>query len=143
MPTYWEKLQDPRWQKKRLEAMEKSDFCCEICGDSGSMLQVHHKEYFKGHEPWEYGVNQLAVLCKSCHENQHSSVDYYKVLGSFLDVDGPFSRESVAFMSMGFIGYSYKETLDLFDCEDQKYLKILHEAGVKAKEHYFKGLRDA
>lgn len=133
MSNYWQKLQDPRWQKLRLEAMQKSDFCCEMCGNSESMLQVHHKEYFKGHEPWEYDIEQLAVLCKECHENHHSSKDLYKIIGSYLPVDGPKSRDSVAFMILGFIGYSYQESLNIYKSEDFKYLKKLHEAGCIAR----------
>ena len=134
MANYWEKLKDPRWQKLRLKAMEKQDFSCEICGDSESTLNVHHKEYFKGNEPWEYDLNQLAVLCEFCHENHHASLDLYKTIGSFLDLDGPFSREHIAFMNLGFLGYSYQDSLEIANSKDWKYLQNLHNAGVKARK---------
>jgi len=69
--TYAEKLKDPRWQKKRLEVLSDAEFQCELCGDTESTLHVHHKQYIKGHDVWEYERQQLACLCESCHENQH------------------------------------------------------------------------
>lgn len=138
MTTYWEKLQDPRWQKKRLEAMQAKEFVCEVCFDGESMLQVHHKEYFTGRNPWEYDLNQLAVLCKNCHENHHSSMDMYKTVGSFLSLAGPFSRETVAFMNCGYLGYSYENSLEMFGFEHTDYMKRIYFAGELARKHIFK-----
>lgn len=104
MTTYFEKLKDPRWQKKRLEALQAADFHCEICGDGESTLHVHHKQYFKGREPWEYEVKQLAVLCGDCHSAQHDSEDELRLVGSFLAVDGPYCRGSAASLIAGFAG---------------------------------------
>jgi len=69
MATYFEKLRDPRWQRKRLEIMERAGFACEKCGDKTSTLNVHHGYYEKGLEPWEYESNTLWCLCESCHED--------------------------------------------------------------------------
>ena len=68
---YWQKLQDPRWQRKRLEILNRAEFCCEGCGDSESQLQVHHGYYEKGKEPWEYEDDTLWCLCDKCHETAH------------------------------------------------------------------------
>jgi methionyl-tRNA synthetase len=76
MSAYWEKLKDPRWQKLRLEAMQKADFHCERCGDGESTLNVHHKEYFKGREPWEYKPKQLLDL--KITSNYNKLMDYIK-----------------------------------------------------------------
>jgi predicted HNH restriction endonuclease len=69
--TYYEKLKDPRWQKKRLEVMSEHNFTCEMCADSETTLNVHHKEYFKDWEPWQYANSQLTCLCENCHEATH------------------------------------------------------------------------
>jgi len=106
--TYWEKLQDPRWQKLRLEAMSSNDFCCEICGDGESTLNVHHKEYFKGKNPWEYDINQLAVLCASCHENHHSGTDLLKEICSILPLDGPHNRNEIAKIILDILEVDYE-----------------------------------
>lgn len=65
--TYKEKLKDPRWQKKRLEILERDNFTCCQCGDKEETLHVHHKGYIKGNEPWEYDNNYLETLCETCH----------------------------------------------------------------------------
>lgn len=62
---YSDKLRDPRWQKKRLEVMERDSFTCLACGDSKSTLNVHHKEYHG--DPWNAPMGSLETLCESCH----------------------------------------------------------------------------
>lgn len=65
---YWEKLKDPRWQKKRLEVLECYKFTCADCGSTDKTLHVHHMIYRKGAEPWEYEpMGDLMALCEDCH----------------------------------------------------------------------------
>lgn len=68
--AYSEKLRDPRWQKMRLKVMERDEFRCVICGDDASTLNVHHRWYEGGREPWDYPVESLVTLCESCHEQE-------------------------------------------------------------------------
>lgn len=68
--AYFEKLRDPRWQRKRLEVMQRDEFTCQSCFDSGSTLNVHHRVYIKGNEPWDYPVENLVTLCESCHSDE-------------------------------------------------------------------------
>lgn len=102
MATYFEKLKDPRWQKKRLEALARYYWTCERCGDTESTLHVHHRQYFKGREPWEYEVGQLAVLCEDCHGTQHESEDNLLLAASFVVLEGPYNRDSAASLIAGF-----------------------------------------
>lgn len=67
MKTYSEKLRDPRWQRKRLEVMERDGFACQNCGDNEKTLNVHHHYYEKGKSPWDYPESALATLCEDCH----------------------------------------------------------------------------
>jgi len=67
MTTYSEKLKHPKWQKKRLEIMERDKFKCKLCGDEETMLQIHHKEYVNGNDPWDYEDRELITLCEHCH----------------------------------------------------------------------------
>ena len=143
MATYFEKLQDPRWQKKRLEAMQDKEFTCELCGDSQSMLQVHHKEYFKGADPWDYYTEQLAVLCKTCHKNYHDQHDALKAISSFLSLDGKFNRNEVAMVIFGYLGSSYEHALEMTLIEDFPAHKIHHEAGLAANEYMEKRVNNA
>ena len=38
--TYLEKLKDPRWQKKRLEILERDGWKCMACGEKEKTLRV-------------------------------------------------------------------------------------------------------
>ena len=70
MPTYREKLLDPRWQKKRLKIFERDDFACQQCGDKNATLHIHHCIYLDGVEPWDHDDSTLLTLCASCHSNE-------------------------------------------------------------------------
>jgi hypothetical protein len=102
--NYRQKLLDPRWQKKRLQVLEKSKWQCEICFDDEKTLHVHHKMYFTGRDPWEYDDDQLAVLCESCHELHHSKNDLMLEVVSRLPLDGKGCREDAAYLLAGFAG---------------------------------------
>lgn len=65
--SYSEKLKDPRWQKKRLEVLQRDNFACLLCGDTETELHVHHQSYVKGKQPWEYDISNLRTYCKYCH----------------------------------------------------------------------------
>jgi hypothetical protein len=65
--TYEEKLKSPKWQKRRLEIMNRDNFTCKKCGDTETQLHVHHLEYVNGNDPWDYEDNQLVTLCEDCH----------------------------------------------------------------------------
>lgn len=102
--SYAAKLRDPRWQKKRLEVLERSGWACEMCGESKLTLHVHHKQYLKGREPWEYDADQLASLCATCHEYGHDSPDLILNVISRLEMDGPNGRETAAKLVAGWAG---------------------------------------
>lgn len=63
---YSDKLKNPRWQRKRLEILERDEYECQRC-HSDSTLQVHHLQYHKNHDPWDYENDDLITLCDSCH----------------------------------------------------------------------------
>lgn len=69
--SYVERLRDPRWQRKRLEIMQRAEFLCESCDASDKTLNVHHKLYRKGANPWDYEDFELECLCEDCHEKKH------------------------------------------------------------------------
>jgi hypothetical protein len=66
---YFEKLKDPRWQKKRLEILERDGWRCKECAEDTKTLHVHHLLYQKGMEPWEIPNGFLVTLCEDCHNN--------------------------------------------------------------------------
>ncbi len=65
--SYSDKLKDPRWQRKRLEILNRDEFKCRSCGDTEKMLHVHHLCYEKNKEPWETKNDDLVTLCADCH----------------------------------------------------------------------------
>jgi hypothetical protein len=83
--SYYELLQDPRWQRKRLEVMQAADFKCERCEAGDKTLNVHHKIYRKGANPWEYQISELMCLCRNCHNEHHGWSEKLKELIANLD----------------------------------------------------------
>lgn len=73
--SYSEKLKDPRWQKRRLQELERAGWACEWCSSTSKTLHVHHWLY-RG-EPWEALDETLSVLCEDCHREG----DEVKALG--------------------------------------------------------------
>lgn len=67
MKTYAEKLKDPRWQRKRLEIMERDGFACHACGELTKPLNIHHCYYIPKTAPWDYPSESLVSLCENCH----------------------------------------------------------------------------
>ena len=65
---YAQKLKDPRWQKKRLEILNRDEWTCQLCGSTTDTLAVHHKRYLIDTEPWDYPNKLLITLCETCHE---------------------------------------------------------------------------
>lgn len=66
--SYYELLRDPRWQRKRLEVMERAGFTCEECDKGDETLNVHHSFYEKNRDPWDYPDRSLHCLCEKCHD---------------------------------------------------------------------------
>jgi hypothetical protein len=69
--SYKELLMDPRWQRKRLEVLEKKGWKCQNCGENETTLNVHHFLYLRGFDPWEYEDWAYAVVCDECHDLAH------------------------------------------------------------------------
>lgn len=80
--NYAEKLRDPRWQKKRLEILERDNFCCRECGDKKTELHVHHLIYFSKTEPWDFPNCCLVTVCKNCHKTRQSFEQQWKSVAS-------------------------------------------------------------
>jgi len=66
--SYQSKLQNPKWQKKRLEILQRDDFKCLHCGCDNKELHVHHRWYQFGKDIWDYPNSCFETLCFECHE---------------------------------------------------------------------------
>ena len=70
---YSKKLRDPRWQKTRLQVLDRDEWACRQCFDSKSTLHVHHLAYERGKEPWDYPLGNFLTLCEDCHNDETAS----------------------------------------------------------------------
>lgn len=98
MKTYAEKLKDPRWQRKRLEIMERDGFKCRHCRSTEKTLNVHHRIYRKGKMPWDYEDDVFVTLCEDCHkvaEEQKERVLLMMGRYSFSDDQIAFAAELI------------------------------------------------
>lgn len=69
---YAKKLLDPRWQKLRLEVLNRDKFTCQCCGATDKTLHAHHTFYRNDAEgPWDYLLSSLVTLCSDCHGEEH------------------------------------------------------------------------
>ena len=100
---YSKSLRDPRWQKKRLEIMQRDDFTCQYCGAKDKPLNVHHIGYEKGKKPWEYAHRKMITLCEDCHRHEHKSEDNIKSFIDFFRKDGVLMPEIEAILCSSMI----------------------------------------
>jgi len=77
--SYGELLKDPRWQRRRLEILERDNWTCQACTSTDKTLHVHHKFYLSGKTPWEYENDNLVTLCLDCHEQATNSMALLRV----------------------------------------------------------------
>lgn len=119
--SYYEKLKDPRWQKKRLEVMELNNFECSECGDRKNTLNIHHPAYKKGADPWCYEADELMCVCEQCHKACHSENDVLTSLLFTLRTDVN-RRDSVMFIA-GFLAAFMHDSPFPLDVHGDEYAK--------------------
>lgn len=74
--TYWEKLKKPEWQKKRLELLAEAGWKCQECESKSDTLNVHHRYYVAGREPWNYPRACFVVMCEPCHKHEGATQEH-------------------------------------------------------------------
>lgn len=121
MSEYSEKLKDPRWQRLRLIIFQRDNYTCRFCGDTIQQQHVHHTQYIKHLEPWEYPERYLITLCCVCHkkETDHRwQAD--KELSTALSQIG-FSFSDIALLTEALIEYKYEVVAFLRDKVFDRY----------------------
>lgn len=71
--TYEEKLSDENWLRKKLKILRRDAHSCKICS-SKNCLNVHHRYYIFGNDPWDYADDALVSLCERCHKLVHETL---------------------------------------------------------------------
>ena len=56
--------------------MDRDGFNCQLCGNNGDPLCVHHWRY--SGEPWESDDKDLQTLCENCHHRVEESINLLK-----------------------------------------------------------------
>lgn len=136
---YAKKFKDPRWQKKRLEILQRDEFTCKICGDAESTLHIHHRNYINGREPWEYPDDYLVTLCEKCHEAEYENLN--NVMHDFgLVIRSRFFSNDIQEITNGFINIEMVHAPEVISSAIQYQLTNEKEM-TKLVQRYFKYLR--
>lgn len=77
--SYTQKLADPRWQLTRIKHLERTHSTCEDCGRKGP-VDLHHRVYGRGCEPWEYPDDNFVVVCRPCHLRREKIADMSRAI---------------------------------------------------------------
>jgi hypothetical protein len=111
--TYSEKLKDPRWQKKRLEILNRDSFTCQMCFDETKHLHVHHKKYEYGKDPWEIDSEYLVTLCEDCHAIE--TRDFEETLKELVDtLRQTLSSKGLFYLLSAFGNTPFQYSADLY-----------------------------
>lgn len=75
--SYDELLKTSEWNVFRNVVLKTKGRICENCGKTDGKLNIHHRHYYTCKngilfKPWEYAVNDVAVLCEECHKLWHT-----------------------------------------------------------------------
>jgi len=130
--NYLEQLKDPRWQKKRLEILNRDNFTCQCCGSKENELQVHHKYYDKKKLAWEYDNDCLITLCKDCHEYEtKENAECYK---NYVSLKESFSNKGLSMSMLNLVlSYIGRNLVRGKELEDDGYSEIYDSVNVLLK----------
>lgn len=76
MSDYEKLLRSPEWRWRRAKVLERDKFSCVKCG-SNSRLEVHHRYYVAGRNPWDYPDVCFRTLCRECHQFEHEHEGHF------------------------------------------------------------------
>jgi hypothetical protein len=91
---YRDLLQDPRWQKVRLEVFNRDNWSCLLCNSKDKTLVVHHEKY-EGSSPWETSKDYLSTVCTQCHGILHKKETFFIEITNFSYVLNVFGEDSL------------------------------------------------
>jgi hypothetical protein len=92
--NYKEQYLNPKWQKKRLEILQRDNFKCQMCGSEDRTLHIHHFMYEKGKMIWEYDDSNFISICEQCHDTEHEEKD--QLYESFIDLKKSFHKNGLS-----------------------------------------------
>lgn len=75
---YQQTLKDGRWVSFANGVRKSRGNCCEMCKRGNVETNVHHIAYEAGKKPWDYGFDEVVLLCRSCHEAMHDELKLFR-----------------------------------------------------------------
>lgn len=116
--TYSEKLLDPRWQRKRLEVLQRDEFKCQLCQDTSITLHIHHLKY--GSNPWDTPLSHLITYCEHCH----SIIEYNKKIEKIkpIKVLKRYLESGVIGLSLIYIDEYGDKIIDIYDYSEKQLI---------------------
>lgn len=117
--SYKEQLKSPKWQKKRLEILNRDNFTCQICGATDKQLHVHHTTYISGKEIWDYNDFQLITLCDECHKEEHE-LDFSNI--SIVNAIKKAKEEGITNHELKWLLLGFTDLNEFIDCGHIKSL---------------------
>lgn len=76
--SYRRKLDTPQWRQFAAATKQRRGGGCQCCKRTDLGLHVHHIFYENGREPWEYGDDEVVVLCPPCHKEMHEQLKKFR-----------------------------------------------------------------
>jgi len=144
--AYADLLKDPRWQKRRLEILNRDNFTCQYCGADYMTLHVHHKAYSKEFmEPWNYSDRALTTLCENCHKDAHNGMDEaLDLLKEAIKIAGMLPKD-IKEIAEGFINMdlqhapevmatSIKDTLLDYDLQEKMLINFFFKLSERSEK---------
>jgi len=125
---YKEQIKSPKWQRRRLEILQRDDFTCQICGCKDKMLHVHHTAYERNKMIWEYPDEMLITMCNECHSLEHNMDNLITKLLYMIKTRGVTNHEIITLLD--FIDTK------LFNGESDAILKITGKYGIPEITNY-------
>ncbi len=78
-PAYIAYLHSTQWKAKRKRIVAERGARCEVCGETGGRLSLHHLTYVRLYDELD---SDLVVTCEQCHAGLHGNWRAVRAIGA-------------------------------------------------------------
>ncbi len=75
---YVSKLNTDEWKEFSRRIRSQRNGACECCKQKGKETHVHHFAYNPELEPWQASDDDVALLCRECHNELHLQLQKFR-----------------------------------------------------------------